>query len=377
MEKQGKKIRLAEIISIIIYVVAFVACGFVVGGMSHVSASETFMDRFGIAIVIEIAVIMVALFLQIVIHEAGHLIFGLLSGYKFFSFRVANIMLIKEDGKIKIKSLHLSGTAGQCLMSPPDLVDGKMPFVLYNLGGVILNIIVGIKCIGLAIFCKNELILAFLLVVAIIGFALALLNGIPMCLAEVSNDGHNIISIGKSDKAMRAFWIQLKAAEQMAKGRCLKDMPQEWFFVPTEEEMKNSMIATIGVFKCNLLIELHMFDEACQLINKFKDMDTAIAGLYHSLLDCDLIFCDLISDNGEDKANKELCKSQKNFMKAMKGFPAILRTEYAYALLAEKDVKKAETFKRKFEKVAKTYPYQGDIECERELLKMTKERASL
>ena len=50
------------------------------------------------------------MYLQLIIHELGHLIFGLLSGYKFSSFRIFNFMLIKEDGKFKIKNLSFPET---------------------------------------------------------------------------------------------------------------------------------------------------------------------------------------------------------------------------------------------------------------------------
>ena len=86
-------------------------------------------------------VMYVAIFMQLMIHEAGHLVFGLLSGYKFSSFRIFSFMWIKEGEKIKLRRLSIAGTGGQCLMSPPDMVDGRIPLVLYNLGGSLMNMI--------------------------------------------------------------------------------------------------------------------------------------------------------------------------------------------------------------------------------------------
>jgi len=57
-------------------------------------------------------------------------------------------------------------------------------------------------------------------------------------------------------------------------------------------------------------------------------------------------------------------------MKKMKTFPSIQRTEYAYALLAEKDLAKAEKIKKQFEASAKNYPYPQDIQSERELMEI-------
>ncbi len=42
---------------------------------------------------------LVAFILQIVLHEGGHLLFGLLSGYRFVSFRIFNWTLIRQEGK--------------------------------------------------------------------------------------------------------------------------------------------------------------------------------------------------------------------------------------------------------------------------------------
>ena len=47
--------------------------------------------------------VFVAFFVQAVIHEFGHLLFGLLTGYKFISFRIGNVMFIKESGKELLK----------------------------------------------------------------------------------------------------------------------------------------------------------------------------------------------------------------------------------------------------------------------------------
>ena len=48
----------------------------------------------GLKIVVYLIELYLAIFLQVVIHELGHLTFGLLTGYKFLSYRVLNFMII-------------------------------------------------------------------------------------------------------------------------------------------------------------------------------------------------------------------------------------------------------------------------------------------
>lgn len=59
----------------------------------------------------------VAELIQIIFHEAGHLIFGLLTGYRFSSFRIVNLMWVKLDGRVQFRRLNFTGIGGQCLMA--------------------------------------------------------------------------------------------------------------------------------------------------------------------------------------------------------------------------------------------------------------------
>ena len=75
--------------------------------------------------------VIVVLFLQVIIHEAGHLVFGLASGYRFFSFRISGLVLMKKGGKLVLRREKVPGTGGQCLMGPPDYNGGRYPYLLY------------------------------------------------------------------------------------------------------------------------------------------------------------------------------------------------------------------------------------------------------
>jgi len=317
------------------------------------------------------------LFLQIMIHESGHLIFGLLTGYEFSSFRIGSLMWIKENGRIKLRKISIAGTGGQCLMVPPNMTDGKIPFVLYNLGGSLMNIISGIIFFALYMISRNILYLpVFMLTAGIIGIAFGLLNGIPMHLGTIDNDGYNTISISKSNEALRAFWLQLKVNGQIAQGIRLKDMPEEWFEVPDDEKMKNSIIAVTGVLAANRLMDLQRFEEAEQLTDKLIGMDSAIVDLHRRLLINDLIYCRLIKGYNEGQISGLLDKQQKKFMMSMKNFPSVIRTEYAIALLEQKDPQKAQSIREKFDKNARSYPYPCEVDSERELIDIAVKAAS-
>ena len=88
----------------------------------------------------------ITIFIQIAVHEGGHLIFGKLSGYQFVSYRISNLMFVKDTGKLKLKKLSIVGTGGQCLMMPPDCDGYQYPYILYNFGGSITNLLLSCLC---------------------------------------------------------------------------------------------------------------------------------------------------------------------------------------------------------------------------------------
>lgn len=316
-----------------------------------------------------------AVFLQTILHEAGHLVAGRLSGYEFSSFRIGSMMWIREEGKLRFKKLKIAGTGGQCLMSPPDMVDGTVPVLLYNFGGALMNLAAAVvSCAGWLLCRDVPYVSVFLLSMVFMGIIDALTNGIPLRLGMIDNDGHNALAISKDKEAQRAFCVQLKANAALLKGSTLKDMPEEWFYMPDKEDLKNSITVVMGVFYCNRLIEEHRFWEAAEEILTLLKKDTAMVDLHRNLLICDLIYCELLGDNDAKIVKELLDKEQKNFMKAMKNNPTVLRTEYAYALLGKKDKSEAEKVQKKFDKAALTFPYPADIESERALMKIVDEK---
>ena len=310
-------------------------------------------------------------FIHIVLHETGHLIFGLMSGYQFSSFRIGTHMLMKENGKLVHRKIKIAGTGGQCLMIPPEMVDGKFPVVLYNLGGSIVNLVVAALMIPVLVAIdKSSVFALFVFLFIAMGAITGLSNGIPMRTKTVDNDGYNAISLGKSREAMRAFWIQMKTNEQLTKGIRTKDMPEEWFEVPSDDAMKNPMVATIGVYAASRMMDQHRFEEAGKLINHLIEIETGMVALHRNLLICDQIYLELIGQNRSDRVEALYTKELKKFMKAMKTFPSVIRLEYAYRLLAEHDPEGAAKSMATFERVAVTYPYPNDINTERELMEI-------
>ena len=305
-------------------------------------------------------------FVQIIVHESGHLVFGIITGYKFSSFRIGNVIITKAKGKLKFARFSIAGTLGQCLLSPPESKDGKIPYRLYNFGGVIFNILFALICFALYwLLPQIHILSAALMVSAAIGLWIAASNGIPM-RGTVNNDGYNGISLGKDLHALRSFSNQLRVNARMTNGERLRDMPRELFELPDGANARNPINATIKVFACNRLMDEGRFAEARALCETLI-ADEAVLPIYKNMLTCDIAFCEMIAGECERAAsrfNKELIK----FMSLMAKNPSIVRTQYAHAMLCEKNDEKAKKYLESFEKIAKKHPYKGDIQSERDFL---------
>ena len=315
--------------------------------------------------------------IQAFIHEGGHYIFGKLTGYKFVSFRVGTYMVYKKDGELTAARSALLGTGGQCLMSPPDLIDGIMPFKLYNLGGAILNLISALLYIPLWTATKNNMYLnVFGLCFMVTGVIYSLLNGLPLRNNDIDNDGSNTMNMCKCKKAIKSFWMQLKVSECNINGTRIKDLPEEWFFVPEDEELKNTLVSSMAFFYKDRLLDKHKFSEAAKYIDHILGVeDNGILPIYKKMLIMDRVYIELIGDRNEEVINKFYTQEMVEFRSQMKNYPPMLRTEYALSVLEKNNVSKAEVIIKTFNEFIKIYPYEGEAQREIELVDIVKQKS--
>ncbi len=322
-----------------------------------------------------IASVALSIYLHIIIHEGGHLVFGLLTGYRFSSFRIGSFILIKKQGKLKLRRFWLKGTAGQCLLIPPEMKDGRMPVTLYNFGGIIFNMLAALISLPLCFaFGDNLYALTPLVFFSFIGFALALANGIPLNISGFPNDGHNALSLAKHPVAMKALWQELTVSAYQSDDVRLRDMPEDLFYMPDKNDDRDNALAYQPiVYAINEMLDRGEYETAAWLIGDVINSENALVDIYKTLLTCDLIYCKLVLGGELEFIKSYLNKKHIGAMKNLKNLPSVMRTEYTIALLIEEDTAKAQKIKTRFEKFAKNYAYSGVIESERELMNYAKE----
>ncbi len=354
--------------------------GFIIGGLIVILFTDTTWNEYlqkyysidiseGVTVfLVAVASLLVSLAIVVPIHELGHLICGLLSGYKFVSFRIFNWTIIKENGKIRIKKFAVAGTGGQCLLTPPNLPLEKIPTGWYNFGGLLANIILLLIVLPFFFLDLNPFVAESLAIFAMIDLIMILLNGIPMQAGGVGNDGHNIKLLKKNLLSKQGIVNQLRANALIQNGIRPKDMPEDLFSHPKDINYKNALEVSIPLMYTSRLIDNLKYDEALEETEALYSHKDEIMPLYVKEIACELVFLYLRTGNIEKAAtllDKDLRKYIDTYRKMMSSKERIL---VAIALYLDKDEAKAHEIYENFKARKDKYLLQGEVKSDLSLI---------
>lgn len=303
---------------------------------------------------------------HIIIHEAGHLIFGLISGYSYVSFRIGSHTLVRQDGKLKFKKFNIPGTAGQCLMMPPELKNGRYPFVIYNFGGAIMNLIVSIVTILVAVSVDDVPLYlnVFLILSGIAGIFLGLTNAIPLKIGGIANDGYNVLAMYRDENARNGFHLQLKTNGLQSQGTRLKDIPLENFELEDGADLSNPLNTSTAFMRYYWYLDNMDLEMAKKCIESFKPYLNSMIPLYRFEINCERIFLELIGDCDKNIIDNLYDKNLKKYIKTAKYMIGKKRVVMAYEAFYNKDNELALKQYEDIKKLASKYAIKGEADME-------------
>ncbi|MCL1844121.1 MAG: M50 family metallopeptidase [Defluviitaleaceae bacterium] len=308
-------------------------------------------------VAISVVAFVFGIFLHIIVHEAGHLVMGLLSGYSFVAFGVFDQLFVKQNGKIIRKKMSIVGAGGSCHLSPPDMVNGKFPHILYFFGGVLANILFSaIFFLLFFLFAQNaELLARGFLVVAGVGVYFFLLNLAPHKI-DIPSDGWFIFHLGKEKNALsrRALWARLRVQAFSAQGLRSRDIPAEYFLWTEGQDLSDPLIFAAAAIKYECFIDSQKIAEARECLNELFEKTENMPGSYKHAIGAEVLFCEIISECRPAEIERVYTDSLQEYLKASNDRPETQRTLYAYELLVSKNAEKAKEHLEKFRAVLAT-----------------------
>ena len=344
-----------------------------IDGESVMTVARTIFGKFTLQKVVSIPWILlaalIAFVLNIILHEGGHLVAGLLMGYKFVSFRFFNWTLIRKDGHLKWRNFELEGTGGQCLMAPPDKPLEEIDTRWYNAGGVLANAIIALLAIVL-IWALNlpSWLNSLLAAMALFGILGVLTNGIPMKLGGVANDGYNLLQLEKDIPGKQCFCNVLELNALNQEGKTYSEMPERLFIIPDPIDWKNPMHTAAVLASVTRKQAQHQWEESYQQLTEASSHKSDIMPLYQLELE-NMMTLACIATGRDDEARQhytdEVAKYVSHHAPTMSDKQM---TTMAVALALEGDRPKAEQLLNQLETDRNKYIHQGDVAMSLDLM---------
>ncbi len=280
----------------------------------HSKFAETGMlETVGVSL-LAILILLFSIFLQVLLHEGGHLVCGLATDYRFVSFRIFNLTFIRKDGKLCIKRFSLAGTGG-------------------------------------------------------IGILLAGMNGIPMKMGGIGNDADNMRLLLKDSKSKQALVTQLRINALVQEGMRPKDMPAEWFSQTEDINYKDALQVTIALMSASRLLDCEEWEAAYNAFEKIMSHRHEVIGLLIKETACELLFTALVTKRtarAEELYTDELDTYIRQYKDVTSSKQRLL---CALALYRDKDTAKAKEIYEATCQRKNKYLMQGEVSSDIALMK--------
>lgn len=196
-------------------------------------------------------------YVSIILHEIGHLIFGLKSKLEFMAFNIKGISIIKKKNKITVEKASITkDIGGYCNMRFSDSIKyTDKDVVLYFYGGIIFNIILLLLFFVILLVCRNEYIKFLSLLLIIYNSYLAIYNSIPYCnLVGVCTDMRHIVNYLHDPEYIKKMKIVENIMKYRENNNSIKGIDKNFLYMP--KNFKNDYDMTIALVYIAYLSEI-------------------------------------------------------------------------------------------------------------------------
>jgi hypothetical protein len=243
-------------------------------------------------------------------------------------------------------------------MAPPRKKNGKFPFVLYNLGGILFCGVLSLIPMVIGLSGSNTEIRMLFFIFGFVSFVMNLFNAIPTNGKSMINDATNLKMALGSDVARLALWNQLEYAALHAQNVRTADMPEELFFTPDKKELSNPLIFCQILAAVERAEDTGEYEKARALACLALDHADSIAPLYKSVLQMEAVYLDSILGADSERTEEYYEKMLKT--PALKTLVSFHRASYAYLLLVKQDRASAKKVLPDLQKKIRNAPYRAD-----------------
>jgi hypothetical protein len=240
-------------------------------------------------------------------------------------------------------------------MSPPNR-EADFKFVLYNLGGGLLNLFCSFAAFVLFIVLRESDIAEIILIgVFAANLVMCVMNLVPMCF-RLPNDGYNVFQASRSSDAKHGMYLMLHVNDEIAKGKRYREYDEDAFSVSDTANLSNYFVAYTVMCDAARLYDLGRHADSIRTLQKIP-IDK-MPQYYRNLIYTEYIYDALVRNPDVERARELYTQKGMKIILRM-DVPSIFRIQSAYAFFAKNDKSEAENFLAKAKKSLETYENKG------------------
>ena len=246
-------------------------------------------------------------------------------------------------------------------MKPPKYSIKKNRFILYMMGGVIVDALVFLFCVKMIL---SPLTISFTIqmlfvITSLFAIGSMLVNGIPRWRGMINNDGSLLYYLLKEKQAVRSGFIQLDIIPEMQLGATYKDLPENIIRVPEDADLTNGLIAWHKTLESYYYMDKRQWDKALCCINELEENSQKYNKLLKYTIQMEKMFIYIIT-GGSNTDIENLYMSTRKLLKNKNLDIHGVRVRMAYELYKNNSSEMKEKLREELDKRTKSYPYLGE-----------------
>ena len=225
--------------------------------------------------------------ITIIIHEAGHFLLGLLSGYRLIHIEVFGFSLERIGGRLKLKR-YKNSPLGQCMMYTEN--ESTDPF-FFAAGGIIFNLVFAALFLKFAIVLNIFPLKLLFLIEGSTNLSAAVYN---LFLGSDYCDGKTLREI-RNGNAVFYNRIML-IAKFLREGKSYRDMPEEIFLCDAGQKYHSTLEKDMHMHRNRFLTEKGEKTDAAETGSPLKEIiEKALKEIENRGNDFEKVFGEIIN----------------------------------------------------------------------------------
>lgn len=318
---------------------------------------------------------LITLYLAVVLHEVGHLIFGLAAGMRFVSISFPFVSFYRINGKIRIGRNKDKSFFGSCEMFPKSSNNPAKSFAVQALGGPVGSLIALLFSASLLFLGGkvNGYVSCFFGTAAPLLFVIFLDNAYPMTAGFARTDGRQFADYINNDNSFKVLSAVLAAQGYYNEGVSPRNLPSDLLCgLPQLPEDDFNYAYYLNNLYLHFL-DLRDYEGVINVHARILGITEYLPDLIRDPLICDLFFDSLfiLPDKNFVSDNKDVVFNYLNahddlYASRIRGYYYLYKKDY-FALSAE--IAKAK-------KTYLDYPLKGIAEMEMRLIAELEQKAA-